>query len=371
MRWRNSRTALLVAVAALSCLLLIVTALADSPTTADADHAPAVPTAPPVQFLLGIAHNGTVPDRASGNRLPFRDEDILAYDNGPAQQWSIFFDGSDYNLGSADVEDFELLDDGTLIFTVDKNAKIKNTGGAPDPLMVTDRDIVQWDPTTDTFSIYLLGADLGLTNANEDIDALGILPNGHLLISTIGTATANGPVTAFDEDILDCDPIAKTCVLYFDGSDVLLTAGSEDVDGVWYDNTSGHDPGNLYFTTKGNWSVKGANGTLSGNRDDVIGCYLISSGVNTVCHFYLVLNSQALTINQNNLDGIWFSYDTIIASGVAAATADIVTDVTEAEDALDLDEYNEAMSLDDAEIDVHDFVAVTRDLYLPAIVSER
>jgi hypothetical protein len=61
---------------------------------------------------------------------------------------------------------------------------------------VANEDIVQYDPATDTWSLYFDGSDVGLTNFA--IDGLAVLPTGELLISVDldGNLTAHGAPAA-------------------------------------------------------------------------------------------------------------------------------------------------------------------------------
>ena len=52
--------------------------------------------------------------------------------------------------------------------------------------------------TAGTFSIHFDGSDVGLTSGNDDLDAIGVDTNGDLLYSTSGDNTV--PLTR-DEDI--------------------------------------------------------------------------------------------------------------------------------------------------------------------------
>ncbi len=87
-----------------------------------------------------------------------------------------------------------------------------------------DEDLVLLDPTTNTASIFLDG-DAVFTN-EEDIDALHILANGNILLSTTSSATLGG-LTIQDEDLAEYNPTTMTATLFFDGSTVF--DGNEDL----------------------------------------------------------------------------------------------------------------------------------------------
>ena len=94
-------------------------------------------------------------------------------------------------------------------------------------LSFTDKDLAEYDESAEIATLYLDGAAHGFT---QDVDAVHVLTNGHLVLSTVGTATIGG-VAAENEDLLDYDPVAGTATLLFDGS-ALFTSGSTDVSAV-------------------------------------------------------------------------------------------------------------------------------------------
>ncbi len=127
---------------------------------------------------------------------------------------------------------------------------------------VENEDVAQYDTGTGTWSLYFDGSDVGL--ASFDLDALAVLSNGHLLVSLTAAGTIGG-VSADDSDILEFTPsslgpiTAGTWSLYFDGSDVGLSANDEDIDGL---AVLGN--GALVISTTGSPTVTG----LSGLQDE-------------------------------------------------------------------------------------------------------
>ena len=138
-------------------------------------------------------------------------------------------------------------------------------GTVPGVGNVDDSDIVKFTPsslgeiTAGRFELYFDGSDVGLTRNAEDIDALELSPDGHILLSTRGKFAANG-LSARDEDILEFTPAtlgagtSGAWSLYFDGSDVALSSSGEDVDGL---ALAGDD---IYLSVRGNFSVTGVSG---------------------------------------------------------------------------------------------------------------
>jgi len=94
-------------------------------------------------------------------------------------------------------------------------------------LSFTDNDLAEYDRATDTATLFLEGGPLGLA---QDIDAVHVLANGHILLSPINTIDLGG-ITAENEDLIDYDPVADTATMLFDGS-ALFTSGSTDISAV-------------------------------------------------------------------------------------------------------------------------------------------
>ena len=137
--------------------------------------------------------------------------DIVAYD-GVTGTWSLFFDGSDVGINKP-INDFAIVDNGAAILMV-LNGKINlnGPGGAFTSLM---SDVVRFNPTSlgtttsGSWEIYFDGSDVDLSASSEKIDSLALNSDGTLLISTYGKATVKNSgqtVTAMDEDLLAFAP---------------------------------------------------------------------------------------------------------------------------------------------------------------------
>ena len=103
-----------------------------------------------------------------------------------------------------------------------------------------DSDILRVTARPDgtlAYSVFFDGSDVGLTAAAEDVDALAILADGSILVSTSGTANVNGLI-ADRQDILRFIPTstgnttAGSWELYLDGSDVGLDTDGENIVGL-------------------------------------------------------------------------------------------------------------------------------------------
>lgn len=214
--------------------------------------------------------------------ISFADEDILTR-NQTIGAWSMFFDGSDVGLGGVDLDAASLQSDGSILMSFGAAISLGTLG------TVADADIVRFVPTSTgsttagAFEWYFDGSDVGLTDANEDIDAIAFTADGKLVISTIG-AVAVTSVSGADEDLLAFTPsqlgatTSGAWEMYFDGSDVgLSTMASEDINGAWIEAATGK----IYLTTLGAFSVTG----VIGDGADIFICTPGSLGTTTTCTF--------------------------------------------------------------------------------------
>ncbi len=243
-------------------------------------------------IYLSFAGSGSV------GGVAFTDNDIVAFDSG-TETWSMYFDGSDVGLdASASFQEIDALHvnvDGSVLLSLGLDSALPGIGA------VDDSDIVKFIPTSTgdntagTFEWYFDGSDVELTTDGEDIDALGIVQNGILIISSRSILNVSGVSTA-DEDMVFFIPTqlgentSGSWALYFDGSDVALNApDTEDVNGTWI-----NDNGDIYLTVRGAFSVP----DVSGDGADIFTCVPDATGANTSCAFVPFLDGSA-----NGLDG--------------------------------------------------------------------
>jgi len=243
-------------------------------------------------LYLSLSEGGTV-----GSLTGVGDEDILSF-NGSA--FAMLFDGSDVGVDALDLDGFVLVDADTIWMSFDNPGTIGSLG------TVDDSDIVQFDAATlgdntaGAFSWAFDGSDVGLTTNAEDVDAIDRLPDGSLLVSTFGNPDIPGVAGEQDEDLLSCTgtfgaTTSCTWSMYFDGSDVGLSAGSENVDAV-------DANGSIYLSTTGNFSVTGA----AGADEDVFVCTAPTTGANTACTYSptLFFDGSAWGLAANDVDEI-------------------------------------------------------------------
>ena len=258
----------------------------------------ATPTPPPSSnpLYLSLANSGPT---TVGNLTGVNDEDILGFDGAT---WAMLFDGSDVGVGGLDLDAFYIVDADTLLMSFDLPATIGSL------VAVQPSDIVQFDATSlgpntaGSFSMYFDGSDVGLDVSAENIDAVELLADGRLLISTTGSPAVPG-VSGSDEDLLAFtwsgapgENTSGTWAMYFDGSDVGLNASQEDVDGV---DVAAN--GDIYLTTEGNFDVT----VVLGKNEDVFVCTPTSLGNVTACTFSPALYFDGSTrgLADDNVDG--------------------------------------------------------------------
>jgi len=267
---------------------------------------PAVQVTRTVQ-VVEMGHTVVYVSSTSGGTVggvSFADEDILAYDT-VTDTWSTYLDGSDVGLNGSearDIDAFELLVDGSVLLSFVASTTIPDLGS------VDDSDIVRFVPaslgtsTAGNFEWYFDGSDVGLTSSGEDVDAITLLADGRIVVSTVGSFGVAG-ASGRDEDLVVFTPTSLgsstsgTWALYFDGSDVALNnTSSEDVNGVWVDVGTGE----VYLTTVGSFSVTG----VSGSGSDILTCTATSLGSSTACTFAMFWDGSGYGFGSEVVDGI-------------------------------------------------------------------
>jgi hypothetical protein len=227
-------------------------------------------------------------------------EDVMFFDG---TSFSLAFDGSDVGLRSLRIDAFSWVDANTLLLSFDSAGTVPGIAGTVD-----DSDVVRFDATSlgantaGSFSLYLDGSDVGLTTDAEDIDALELLPNGHLVFSVLGSVPVEGS-TARDEDLVDFSPTslgdttAGSFSFYLDGSDIGLGGTAEDVDAAAVDSS-----GRIYLSTAAGFSVAG----LSGQNEDVFVFTPSSLGVRTAGSYSptLYFDGSSYGLGANNVSAI-------------------------------------------------------------------
>jgi hypothetical protein len=227
------------------------------------------------------------------------DEDIVEFDG---LNFSMFLDFSDVGV-TRDVNALHVLSPTSILLSFDRSVTVPDVG------VVDDYDIVRFDATSTgantagTFSLYLDGSDVGFDTNREDIDAIAVLDDGTLILSTTSSASVPG-VSAEDEDLLAFSPTslgpntAGSWQLHFDGSNVELDSSGEDVDAVHI-----AVDGKIYLSAINVFAVTG----LSGEDEDVFVCQPSSLGGTTACTYEpdLYFAGAIWGLVDTDLDGLY------------------------------------------------------------------
>ncbi len=246
----------------------------------------AVPAALPlvevVYLSLGSAGAVTGTD---GVRVSYDDSDIQRttierneLGEIVAARHQLLFDGSDVGLAgdSEDLDALAILPDGRLVISMTGRATVPGVTAEDEDLLLFTPSVTELNSglgrrTTGTWSLLFDGSDVGLSSENEDVDALSLLPDGRLVISTLGDGSVPGPdgknISIRGEDLLAFTPAIDglgtttrgTWAKYFDGSISGLGSSTEKVDALDIEATV-QDTALLHLSTSGSFSVTGASG---------------------------------------------------------------------------------------------------------------
>lgn len=291
--------------------------------------------------------------------LSYRNEDILQYDQN-ANRWSLFFDGSDVGVANANLDAFDLLADSSLLLSFDLPMRFPAIG------IVDDADIVKFTPiqmgatTRGAFTLFFDGSDVGLTTGSEDIDAITYTADEELLISTYGSVQVSG-AQGQDEDLLRFTPTALGATT--SGSWARYFDGSAVAL-----NSGGEDvsaaaldaAGKLYLTTKGNFSAT-SNNSIQGDRNDIFGCTLSASGPNsTRCTFFAFFDGDQAGFTRP-VDGFSFG------SNPPALRNPVQSGNTVDEEPIQFEVLPDDPVTTDEEFDDFDAVQLDLQVYLPLV----
>jgi hypothetical protein len=247
-----------------------------------------------------------------------RNEDLVAW-NGTG--FSLVFDGSDVGV-TGDLDAVEQLGANELLLSLMAPATLPGVGAVDDSDLVRFTASSLGSTTAGTFTMYFDGSDVGLTMGGEDVDAAALLDDGRLVVSTLDNVSVPG-VGGADEDILAFTPAPGGL-----GDD--STAGTW---ALWFDGSAlglaaGSEDvdaadvfgGALYLSTLGNFAVPGR----SGANEDVFVCTpTIAGGVVTACAYAASLHFDGSTfgLGGNDVDALGLGV-TPPAGGVPAPADD-------------------------------------------------
>ncbi len=174
-------------------------------------------------ILLSLDNSGSI------GGLSVDKSDLVDYDP-VANSASLVLDGSAVFSGpNNDISAVYVKADGKLILASAVSASLAGLSFQPE-------DLVEYDPATNTASLFLDGSAIGLIQA---ITSVHLLENGHIILSFNNSETIGG-LSVTNDDLVDYDPVTDTASLYFDGQasfgsdeklySVHIGAGSGTVD---------------------------------------------------------------------------------------------------------------------------------------------
>jgi len=241
-----------------SLLIALLAACAAFPTAAGA-----------AQLYLSTTNGATI------GGLTFRDGDIARYDtvSGVA---TLYFSEDNFS-GNENIDALHILPNGNILLSTDGGATL---GG----LTFRDGDVVQYNPLTNSATLFF-SEDLFTNSAN--VDGFSVLANGHYVISTSASETLAG-VTFRDGDLVDYNPLTGTASLFFNEN---LFSQDEDIDAVHV-----LSDGSILLSTTSGATIGG----LTFLAGDVIR-YVPSTNTATV-----VLPQSTFTAAEN-VDGVFFA----------------------------------------------------------------
>lgn len=201
-------------IAPLLIALPLVLACSDGGSSGSSGQQQPVSSAAPTSSIKG---NGSFFD------TPIANGDVAEYDGSAASlviQESVVF-SSDVNIDAA-----AYLSNGNIVFS----AEAAFTEG---PMTYTPDSLIEYDMASGALSLYFDG-NAHFDNLDENIDAVDVLANGNIALSTWGNASLSGSPTFQSGDVVEYDPATSTLVgTLFSASALMATGdltGSNEVD---------------------------------------------------------------------------------------------------------------------------------------------
>lgn len=181
--------------------------------------------------------------------IKFEDGSLVEYDITTNTSRMILDEGGIFT-GNADIDAACILNNGHIVLSTGSAATI---GG----LTFGDGDLVEYDPGMKTATLFF---DEDLFGDNENIDAVSVLGNGHIILSTTSSAKLGG--TLLDGgDLVEYDPFTDVGTLFLN-QDEHFTSVWPDIDAVYV-----IDSQNIILSTNMTATIGG----LTFNKADLIG----------------------------------------------------------------------------------------------------
>ncbi|MGF1523109.1 MAG: hypothetical protein ACFBSF_12410 [Leptolyngbyaceae cyanobacterium] len=211
------------------------------------------------------------------NDIDITDQDIAQFDG---TNFNLYFEGSDVGIVDTGIDAFDAISATEILLSFDQPTTLPGVGA------VDDSDVVRFtasslgEDTAGTFALEFDGSDVGLSNGGEDIDGLVGLPDGSLLLSINGNLNPGNGIIANSNDVVLFTPTSTGDTTA--GSFSVFFDGSDvgvidgGVDGLSIDAAS-----DLFLSTTDDFAVGG----VTGKDEDVIAFTPTSTGDTTTGSF--------------------------------------------------------------------------------------
>lgn len=171
--------------------------------------------------------------------ITFGEEDLIAYDMSTGSA-SMFFDGSELFSAAADIDAVHILPNGNILLSTENGETL---GG----LTFDDGDLVEYNPNTDTASLYF---DEDVFDGVVDLDAVSVTASGSIIFLSMSADAELLGVEYEEGDLIEYDPVGGTAILRLD-NDVVF-GSIEDIDAV-----HALPNGNFILSTENNAALGG------------------------------------------------------------------------------------------------------------------
>lgn len=205
---------------------------------------------------------------------------------------------NDCGLGSATVQGEPVAAQTTFLFSVNTATATTTIGSGTGTLTFSPQDIILYDPATDVATMFF---DDSVVNgdAAQNINALHIRRNGHIILSSENDASSIAGVSFDAGDLVVYDPIGPAgtpvATVIFDGSSIF-NGGVGNIDAVFE-----QDNGDLVISTA---ESTGIGGTIWQRGD-----WVLIDGTTPTISTVLLDGDDAAVFNASvQLDGTYFKY---------------------------------------------------------------
>lgn len=223
------------------------------------------------RFLLSVSSGGTSSIGDGSGSLDFTDNDLIIY-NPVLDQAVMYLDNSALSYGLDDPNAVHLLPNGHVILSADGTSTIGGNAQAFEP-----NDLASWDPITGQGTLFFDQSTAAGASVldGENIDAVYVLDggtSGDFIFSTTNDVAAG--IGWSDSDLVFYDSSAGTFSIYLNGEDNnVFDSSTADVDAL-YLGTNTTDPfgtplDEFYLSSDNQNTTIGDDSSIFG-QDDVV-----------------------------------------------------------------------------------------------------